>query len=51
MNKVKGAGKGRVWRKREEKTGDSGVCQEERRSPALGRPWKSENHRGIQLAS
>lgn len=45
MNKVKGAGKGKVWRDREGRAGDWGLCQEERRSPALGRPWGSESHK------
>lgn len=29
MNKVKGAGKGKVWRDREGRAGDWGLCQEE----------------------
>lgn len=30
MNEVKGAGKGKVWRDREGRAGDWGLCQEER---------------------
>lgn len=40
-----GAGQRQVWRAREGRAGDMGLCQEERRSPALGRPCGSENHK------